>query len=461
MDAIEFNSMGLESFYREMDAHAAKFKAIGALHNKLRFSRGVNQTLAMECDSVSPGFINSANPLGSFSVQPSKTGYRLAMEELSQVEMGLIAAAVAIGAAILYKIVKWIMKWFHGGESSGSDGAGDKSNTGSNYIAPDRVGTIITGSIDVINDLEVIKKDLISACVKAGNVSSMDISKQIEDITIGAYAPIGDRASENFDDFINKTGMAQFLLNMHDKALKEAPTKLRDAFNKLEQITNSYTSDTSTDHRIDAVVKLSEMLADAKKNASDSFWYQGGELGATTAKELTIAVKSEIEAKGKKRSTLGKELVGRTSNFTEKLRQGLHGTYEKLLVDVQRLISELNTDLQSKITSLEKQLKGHVASVGGKSNDPTDTTASDAADFSKNARQIVVILNQDIGAIGNLTAASKVICNDYLMVIKELTSSHSKIIKELSGSAVKYRATELHKALLKLGERNKKLTKTR
>lgn len=452
--------LSMEEFHTQMTQQADRFAAVTALQNKLRFGRGMNQTLAMECEDLRPGFITSSNPIAGFSVQPSKTNLSLTLEELDKVKVGLLAAAVAIGAAILWKIIQWFKKWRSGdsGDGGGSGSGGDSGSSGSNYIAPDRVGVIINGSIDVLHALEERKVELKSAIVKSGKGSHSDIGTVIEDITTGAYTALGNKASMNFDNFINSAGMVKLLLSLHNKALKEAPTKLRDAFNKIEQVVTAYTESNSAEHQIGETAKLTQMVAEAE--VAGSYWYGADEksqYGAETPELLTSIIRDDVTKNQKVPSKLGDELKSKQSNFIVMLQKGLHGTYEKLIADVDRLETELSKDLQSKVTSLKKQLEGNVGKVGTGA-DGTENN-KESKDFAAEADKIVKVLNLDLKSIGFMIAATKVISTDYLDVIGGLATCNEKIIDELIKIAKTNGVTEVQVSLVKLKNSNTKLTK--
>jgi hypothetical protein len=450
-DAIEFPSLGLESFHYEMGQQADKFKAICALNTKLRISRGVNQTLAMECEGLSGEFINTNNPLGAFSVQPSKTNYSITLEELSHLHIAAIGGLVALVLALVWKIIKWFKKWRGGGdESSGSSDSGEGGSSSSGYMSPSRANAVITGSVDVLNSIDTMKVELVSACLKGGAVSRTDITSQLETIRTNAYTKIAEKTTGLFDDFINNAGTVAFLIKLHEGALKEAPTKMRDAFNKLEQIINDYSKANDSGARDAEVDKLKLMLADSED--TKSFWYNGEIPDTKTCAELTATIKQSITERRAVFSTLGKEMAAKTSNFTDKLRQGLHGTYEKLDADTARLMVEVETDLQSKLTSLSKQIKGDVSRLSGESDD---------TGFAKAATDIVHKLGADVASIGNLTQASSLVCKDYAGVIGTLAHANKLIINDFIAVAKKNNANDMRTELNKLKIANDKLLKNR
>lgn len=103
-----------------------QLKGLQSLRSKLKSVGGINQTMAMECENISPGFVNYNNPIMGFSVLPSKANFNLAMEELDKVQIGIIAGVLAATAALIYKFVKWIRgkKDDGGGEGGGGGGGG-------------------------------------------------------------------------------------------------------------------------------------------------------------------------------------------------------------------------------------------------------------------------------------------------------------------------------------------------
>lgn len=456
MQTNEFLELGMESFFQDMADISAKCQAATYLQNKMRYSRGVNQSLAMECEAMRPGFITTANPLGSFSVQPSKTNYTLALEEMDKVQMGLIGAAIAIGAAILWKIIKWFRNWFNGGSSdnssSGSGGSdGGSSSSSSGCVTPDRANKIITNGIDVLAAIDDIKKELTTAAMPPkGLFTRGEVETILKDITTKTYERLGNSITELTDELINGSGAVKNLLLLHEHHLKEAPTKLRDAFNKLEQMVTAYHSSSTDEAQEAELAKMTEMYEQNKDKKS--FWFPMPEDSTPDAKlsDQTAKLKTSfIEASGTK-SKLGTELVANPNGgFITKLRQGVHSTYEKLLADVQRLTDEIETDLQSKITSLEKQAGTHLIP---KNVDPTTL-----GDFAKVFKQIIDLLNNDIAAIKDFIFMTGIVCSKYGRTIENITASNAECIKELIKFAEKVKATEVKTALNKLKTTNDKL----
>lgn len=453
MNTMELPSLNLESFQQEMTDHAKRFAAIGVVYAKVNFSKGINQTLAMECDSVMPGFINPSNPLGGYSVQPSKTNYVLAMEELSNLHMAAIGGLVALGIALVWKIIKWFKKWRGGDEGSGSSGSGGEGGSGgSGYMPPAKVNTIITSVIDVLGSINDCKKNLVSASVQSGSVSSTEVSKQLEDIIVEGYGGVAKKANLLFDDFINKTGPVATLMKLHEGSLKEAPGKLRDKFNTIEQIINAFTSSSDVDARIAEADKLKALTLEHE--ATKSFWYAGDISGSDTCVLMTQQLKTDIIKTKGMASTIAAELVGKEANFTDKLRQGLHGTYEKLNVDTTRLVEEVTNDLQSKLTSLQKVVKRDQSAkaIGDGDTDHMKT-------FTTEANKLISLLFADVSAVGNLIHASEMVASNYTDVTKALPKACKHIITEFTKVARKNRATDMVATLNKLTIANDKLLK--
>lgn len=449
--------LSMEEFHTQMTQQADRFAAVTALQNKLRFGRGMNQTLAMECEDLRPGFITSSNPIAGFSVQPSKTNLSLTLEELDKVKVGLLAAAVAIGSAILWKIIQWYKKWRGNGSDSGSSGSGDSgsSSSGAGYISPERANKVITNGIDTLTALEGIKKDLIASAGKGNAMSSTEIIDLIKEINVKSYESLGNSLTILVDQFITNSGLVAMIVKLHETSLKEAPTKLRDAFNKVEQHVTAFLNANTEEGEAAEVAKLVEMYELEKDKKS--FWMQNaGDIPeGKTVVDATNALKEQaihLSDTEKSKSNLGTELKNNPNGgFILKLRQGVHGAYEKLQNDMQRLSEEVDTDLRAKVTSLEKQ--------AGANNITDKTDTSHFSDFTKAFRDIIVMLNLDISAIGNMIAITGVICAKYGKAIEMITANNAACIHHLIGLAETLKAKEVKIALKKIQVTNDTLVK--
>jgi hypothetical protein len=101
-------------------------------------ARGVDRETMAAVESFA-GPLNELYPVNSYTQRRSRTNMQVAIEDIDGKRAGIVAAVLVAGAAFLYKLIKWVMKFFGKGEDDagklmGSATSGSASSRGSENI---------------------------------------------------------------------------------------------------------------------------------------------------------------------------------------------------------------------------------------------------------------------------------------------------------------------------------------
>jgi len=91
---------------------------LNRLSRRITSVRGVSQGMALEAEQLMPGFLKPSRPIGYFSATPSKSQYRVSLEEISRGMWAAIAVAIAAAFAAVITLIFALV----GGDSSSSSG---------------------------------------------------------------------------------------------------------------------------------------------------------------------------------------------------------------------------------------------------------------------------------------------------------------------------------------------------
>jgi hypothetical protein len=91
-----------------LGALEARIEDLEVLRAALLDSKGMSQQFALEAQRLLPEF-DGQRPIGYYTVNPSKTRYGVALEELSAGVWSLIAAGIAAIVMAIVKFFKWLM----------------------------------------------------------------------------------------------------------------------------------------------------------------------------------------------------------------------------------------------------------------------------------------------------------------------------------------------------------------
>lgn len=173
-DGFESSIAGDEE---ELSIAFEKIDKLQEIINGIIVRNGINKTVAMEAKTV---YSDLNIDIRKLSDQNTNIGLEFALGEMTTAKKGLIAAAVAIVAAIIYKIVKWFRgdKSGDGEPSSGGVSAEEKKETSEKATqVVNATNTVMKKVIDKAD--ETIKT--IGVSLKSNKPTDEEISKLEED----------------------------------------------------------------------------------------------------------------------------------------------------------------------------------------------------------------------------------------------------------------------------------------
>lgn len=234
VDESEQSVMSIESELASLNEIADTIEAAG----------GITKTHAVALESMHPGILPRTAPVNSFTVIPSNTNLKVALEEIDKKKAGLIAAAVAAIALVIYKIWKWIA-----GKS-------------------DDVKEIGKSAVESAESVEKTEEQTKAALAKAAEVAEIkeEVNKAIKhnEGLQDKLAFIHEHYTEIVHLSMNASGKFISALNKTVGIMHTAPEACEELKSKLENYLNSLHSEMNSPQGLqeDKLEKLSATIGE-------------------------------------------------------------------------------------------------------------------------------------------------------------------------------------------------------
>lgn len=126
VDPAQLRTLVLEAFYHPQFDTARKrisetYGELSGLQRELHRTGFVSRLQANNVNAALGGTLYDSIIMESFTAMPTKTNYNLVMEEIDKGKTALAVGGAVVGAAILYKLIKWFLNsWNKNAVASGS-----------------------------------------------------------------------------------------------------------------------------------------------------------------------------------------------------------------------------------------------------------------------------------------------------------------------------------------------------
>lgn len=225
------HELGLEATAIALEESLDK---LNGLARRIESVRGVSQSMALEAQQVMPGFLSPTRPLGFFSTTPSKSQYRVSLEEISR---GMWAA-IAIGIAAAFTAVITLIFEMVGGDDTPAAAANGKTPALDKAIANNDkvVEQCVTGqeAIDIISHA---KDHELEDAIKTAFKAKMQ-GTAMEDMTSHMHTTLAHFSRLDVD-MLNQHGLYALLHSDRDLA-PTANTLLKPALNDSDRILDEF-----------------------------------------------------------------------------------------------------------------------------------------------------------------------------------------------------------------------------
>lgn len=248
--------LGLESVAIALEESLDK---LNRLSNRMEVARGVSQGMAMEAEQLMPGFLKPNRPIGYFSTTPSKSQYRVSLEEISKGMWSAIAVAIAAAFAAVIGLIFSLV----GGDSSSSSaksGGADLPGLAKALKANDEAMIAHVKTQEAAAVLDNSTKEELDAIEKAAKEYFSNRSASTEDMTSHSHTSLAHFSMLDVD-LLMQHGLYAYLYSDRDLA-KTANTLLKPALADADRIVDEFDK-SHPDYKLaaEAIVRLRENRA--------------------------------------------------------------------------------------------------------------------------------------------------------------------------------------------------------
>lgn len=173
---MEVNQLYSE-YQVQQDNQEATLTALNNIRDTIQ-ERGPKRAIMASLESMGFGSLNPDYPLASYTERFSSTNYQVSLEEIDMRRAGIIAALIAAGLGILYKMVSWIKNRFFGGDDSsgGSSGGGGSSSSSSSSSSGGKPG----GNIATVIERSIAQEEKLTKKIEGFQGDLSEFTKALE-----------------------------------------------------------------------------------------------------------------------------------------------------------------------------------------------------------------------------------------------------------------------------------------
>lgn len=219
--------LGLESVAVALEESLDK---LNRLSNRMEAARGVSQGMAMEAEQLMPGFLKPNRPIGYFSTTPSKSQYRVSLEEISKGMWAAIAVAIASAFAAVIGLIFMLVG---GGDSDKKDNALVKAVDG----VEKSEAVWVTGD-DAVAILQKAPDHDVEEAIKVAFKKKMFGHTAMEDMSSHSHTALAHFSLLDVD-MLMQHGLYAFLYSDRDLA-PTANTLLKPALADADRIVDEF-----------------------------------------------------------------------------------------------------------------------------------------------------------------------------------------------------------------------------
>lgn len=223
--------LGLEKLAVSLEQSLA---GLDRLADRMESVRGVSKSMAMEAESLLPGFVNTKRPIGYYTIEPSRCQYRVALEEISR---GMWAA-IAVGIAAAFAAVVGLIFSLVGADSgSGGSSGGGKSSLEKALSNSDKASERSGKTGQAIDVLTHARESTVEDAIRHAHMKRFGVIG-MEDINSHSHTSITHFAALD-KDLLMQNGLYA-LLHSDKDLVRNAQSKLRPAISDSDRIVDEF-----------------------------------------------------------------------------------------------------------------------------------------------------------------------------------------------------------------------------
>lgn len=349
--------LGLEKLAVSLEQSLA---GLDRLADRMESVRGVSRSMAMEAESLLPGFVNHKRPIGYYSMEPSRCQYRVALEELSR---GMWAA-IAVGIAAAFSTVIGLILALVSDDDAKDKSSGGKSSVSKALNNSDKAAEQSGKTGEAADVLTHARETTVNDAIRKAHMARMGVVG-MEDIQSHSHTSITHFAMLD-KDLLMQNGLYALLHSDKDLA-RNAQSKLRPAISESDRIVDEF------DKRVPDYRAVAEAIKRLQENSIVNDNYEDG----MSFHEYVQMLMSHRE------KNMDQLKISRLSDFTELVR-GMRQYSEKnfkFFNELLRRNASILEDMAHEAKALAERSRKVQTGVSQGTEDDTRTLVKEAQRF--------------------------------------------------------------------------------
>lgn len=349
--------LGLEKLAVSLEQSLA---GLDRLADRMESVRGVSRSMAMEAESLLPGFVNHKRPIGYYSMEPSRCQYRVALEELSR---GMWAA-IAVGIAAAFSTVIGLILALVSDDDAKDKSSGGKSSVSKALNNSDKAAEQSGKTGEAADVLTHARETTVNDAIRKAHMARMGVVG-MEDIQSHSHTSITHFAMLD-KDLLMQNGLYALLHSDKDLA-RNAQSKLRPAISESDRIVDEF------DKRVPDYRAVAEAIKRLQENSIVNDNYEDG-MGFHEYVQMLMSHREK---------NMDQLKISRLSDFTELVR-GMRQYSEKnfkFFNELLRRNASILEDMAHEAKALAERSRKVQTGVSQGTEDDTRTLVKEAQRF--------------------------------------------------------------------------------